>query len=197
MESSIEELTDYAESLKDDLAALSEDIAGLDKDVASATADRKAEHSEYQEEISLTETAIQLIAKAKNRLQKFYNPTVYKAPPEVEKSMEEKIIAGGSSALTQAELKFDAPDELAFLQAHVKQPEPPATYGEYKPRGGKSGGVMGLMDMISSELVQSKQAASFEEKTAQKAYMEFMSESQVTRAQTLKTLTEKESSKAD
>jgi hypothetical protein len=197
IESSIEELTDYAESIKDDLAALTEDVAGLDKDVASATTNRKEEHSEYQEEIQLTETAIQLIGKAKNRLQKFYNPTVYKAPPKVEKSMEEKITAGGSSALTQAELNFDAPDELEFLQKHTKQPEPPATYGEYKPKGGKSGGVMGLMDMISSELVSSKSAAQFEEKTAQKAYMEFMSESQVTRAQTLKTLTEKEASKAD
>lgn len=197
VESSIEELTDYAESLTEDLAALKEDIASLDKDVASATEDRKAEHAEYVEELSLTETAIQLIAKAKNRLQKFYNPTVYKAPPKVEKSMEEKIIAGGSSALTQAEMKFDMPDELAFLQAHVKQPEAPATYGEYKPKGGKSGGVMALMDMISGELVSSKSTISFEEKTAQKAYLEFMSESQVTRSQTLKTLTEKESSKAD
>lgn len=197
IESTIEELSDYAESLTEDLTALKEDVASLDKDVATATATRKAEHGEYVEEIQLTETAIQLIGKAKNRLQKFYNPTVYKAPPKVEKSMEEKIISGGSSALTQAELKFDSPDWSDFLQTHVKQPAPPETYGEYKPKGGKSGGVMALMDMISNELVQSKSASQFEEKTAQKAYVEFMAESQATRSQTLKTLTEKESSKAD
>merc|ERR1719327_856763 len=168
VESSIEELTDYAESLTEDLAALKESIASLDKDVASATEERKAEHAEYQEELQLTETAIQLIAKAKNRLQKFYNPSVYKAPPKVERSMEEKIISGGSSALTQAELKFDSPDWEGFLQTHVKQPEAPSTYGAYEPKGKKSGGAMALMDMISSELVSSKQACGFEEKTAQK-----------------------------
>merc|ERR1719389_910038 len=51
--------------------------------------------------------------------------------------------------------------------------------------------------MISNELVQSKQAASFEEKTAQKSYVTFMAESQATRSQTTKSLTEKEASKAD
>jgi hypothetical protein len=197
IDSSIEELTDYQSSLDEDLAALKEAIASLDKDVATATEERKEEHTEYQTEIQLTETAIQLIGKAKNRLQKFYNPSVYKAPPKVERSMEEKIIAGGSSALTQAELNFDAPEEDAFLQTHVKQPKAPETYGAYKPKGGKSGGVMALMDMITNELVQSKQAGQFEEKTAQKGYTTFMAESQATRSQTVKTLTEKEASKAD
>jgi predicted nucleic acid-binding Zn-ribbon protein len=197
IDSSMEELTDLETSLTDDMAALKEAVASLDKDVASATETRKEEHEEYQTEIQLTETAITLIAKAKNRLQKFYNPTVYKAPPKVEKSMEEKIIAGGSSALTQAEMKFDAPDEWGFLQTHIKQPKAPETYGAYEPKGKKSGGVMALMDMISNELVQSKQAASFEEKTAQTGYTSFMAESQATRSQTTKSLTEKEAASAD
>merc|ERR1719487_51744 len=40
IDSSIEELTDYAESLADDLVSLKESIASLDKDVASATEER-------------------------------------------------------------------------------------------------------------------------------------------------------------
>jgi len=69
--------------------------------VTEATETRKDVHAEYQETVTLTQTAIVLIGKAKNRLQKFYNPTLYKGPPvKKEMTMEEKILAG-ASALAQ------------------------------------------------------------------------------------------------
>merc|ERR1719421_1201810 len=83
--------------LADDIKALGESIAGLDKAVFEATADRKAAHAEYVESIQLGEAAVGLIGKAKNRLMKFYNPTVYKAAPKKEATMEEKIIASYGS----------------------------------------------------------------------------------------------------
>merc|ERR1719262_679122 len=54
----------------EEIAALTESIAELDKTVAKATEQRKEEHAEYTETIQLTQTAIELLAKAKNRLQK-------------------------------------------------------------------------------------------------------------------------------
>merc|ERR1719298_97308 len=82
----------------EDIAALTASIATLDKDVATATEQRKTEHAEYLETVSLTEAAIELMGKAKNRLQKFYNPALYKAPPKKELTDEEAIISKMSFA---------------------------------------------------------------------------------------------------
>merc|ERR1719191_2100025 len=96
VEAEISELTDAATSLADDIATLTQSIKDLDKSVATATEQRKAEHEDFTEATQLNEAAMQLIEKAKNRLQKFYNPTLYKAPPKTENTMEEKIIIAGT-----------------------------------------------------------------------------------------------------
>merc|ERR1719281_550083 len=113
--SSIEELADEIATLGEDIKTLTTGIQVLDKSVADATEQRKEEHAAYTESLALQETAIELIAKAKNRLQKFYNPTLYKAPPKVENTMEEKIIEAGS---------------YSFVQ--IEQPEAPETFGAYE-----------------------------------------------------------------
>merc|ERR1719399_110298 len=111
----------------------------LDKAVAEATEQRKAEHTDYVEELQLTSTAVQLVKKAKNRLQKFYNPTLYKAPPvKKEMTMEEKIIDAGAA--------------FAQRKADVAPPPAPETFGAYEKSTEKSAGVLGLMDMIVKEL---------------------------------------------
>merc|ERR1719310_461325 len=101
--SEIEETTDGIAQVAETIKGLQEGVAALDKDVAEATEQRKKEHAEFGETLKLSEVALELIGKAKNRLQKFYNPTLYKAPPKKEMTMEEKIIASGSSALVQQE----------------------------------------------------------------------------------------------
>merc|ERR1719230_673867 len=62
------EESDAIAGLEEEITALQEEIAGLDKTVAQATEQRKEEHTEYQETLSLTKTAIELIGKAKNKL---------------------------------------------------------------------------------------------------------------------------------
>merc|ERR1719473_1456479 len=125
--STIEELTDSADQVAEKIKSLQDGVASLDKDVAEATATRKDEHAEFTETLKLSEVALQLIAKAKNRLQKFYNPTLYKAPPKKEMSMEEKIIASGSSALVQQEAAFDSGAFFMQIRSHkVAPPEAPA-----------------------------------------------------------------------
>merc|ERR1719316_410176 len=145
--------------LGEDVKTLTSGIAVLDKSVADATEQRKEEHAAYTESLALQETAIELIAKAKNRLQKFYNPTLYKAPPKTEMTMEEKIIAAGT----------------AFVQ--INQPEAPETFGAYEKKSEKSGGVMALMDMITKELESEMKDAEYDEKTAQTEYAELMADS--------------------
>merc|ERR1719316_150435 len=97
LESLAAKLSDEMEMLVEDMKTLSAGVAELDKSVAVATEQRKEEHAAYTENLALTETAVALIEKAKMRLLKFYQPTLYKAPPKVEMTMEEKIIAAGTA----------------------------------------------------------------------------------------------------
>jgi hypothetical protein len=181
----IGETTDEVATLAEDITSLQEGIASLDKDVAVATEQRKAEHAEYLETVALTETAIQLIAKAKNRLQKFYNPALYKAPPKKELSEEDAILS-----------------KLSFVQvnrhtrSHVVLPAAPESFAQYQKKTEKSGGVMALMDMLSGELGTSMKDAEYAEKTAQSEYSELMADSQATRATDSKSATDKASAKA-
>jgi DNA repair exonuclease SbcCD ATPase subunit len=179
----ISELTDESATLAEDIVTLTKEIQSLDKAVADATEQRKEEHADYTETLALSETAIELIAKAKNRLQKFYNPTLYKAPPKTESTMEEKIIDAGSYAFFQK-------------RSSVHQPTPPEAFSAYQKKTEKSGGVLALMDMITKELETDAKDSGFDEKTAQKEYAELMAESEESRAQDTKSITEKESSKA-
>merc|ERR1719207_405297 len=180
----ISQIEDEIAGLADDVKALEASIAGLDKAVFEATADRKTAHAEYVESLQLTEAAVGLIGKAKNRLMKFYNPTVYKAPPKKEATMEEKIIAsyGGFVQIQRhASTKRQMPDI----------PELP------EKKESNSGGVVALMDTIVLDLEKDKATAEADEKTAQKEYVSLMSESQTTREADSKSLVNKKSAKAE
>jgi len=201
--SAIEETKDGIAQAEESIKSLQDGVAALDKDVAEATAQRKKEHEEFSETLKLSEVALELIGKAKNRLQKFYNPALYKAPPKKEMTMEEKIIASGSSALVQQEAAFDSGAFFVQIRSlrsstssKVAPPEAPEAPGPFK-KSEKSGGVMALMDMIMGELKASATESKMEEKYAQKDYVELMEDSKESRATDLKSLTEAESSKAD
>merc|ERR1719201_2252809 len=90
---------DAIEQTNEEVATLKVEIQELDKAVAEATEQRKDEHEDYVEMMQMSGVAMELVAKAKNRLNKFYNPVLYKAEPvKKEMTMEEKIIEAGSFA---------------------------------------------------------------------------------------------------
>merc|ERR1719375_2939174 len=101
LDAEMQEETDQIAALEEEIKPLAGENADLDKSVVEATEQRKEEHAEYLEGAQLAQTAIALIEKAKQRLVKFYNPVLYKAPPKTEMTMEEKIIAAGSASLLQ------------------------------------------------------------------------------------------------
>merc|ERR1719387_2264345 len=138
----IEEQQDSISTLMKEVNTLTKGVAELDAAVASATEQRKEEHAEYVNSMHMNEAALGLVEKAKNRLNKFYNPTLYKAPPKTEMSMEEKIIDAGSFA----QVRSHSDDEFG-----VAPPPPPETFGAYEKKGEKSAGVIGLMDMMVKE----------------------------------------------
>jgi len=175
------ELTDSIGTLMEEIAGLEASISALDKEVADATEQRKEEHAVYVEQMQMNEAAMGLVEKAKNRMQKFYNPTLYKAPPKTEATMEEKIITAGT---------------FAQIRMHVAPPPAPEMPSGPVQKNAKSAGVIGMMDTIIKDLGSDMKDMEYEEKTATKDYAELMADSQATRAGDTKALTGKKSTKA-
>merc|ERR1719224_67511 len=94
---SIEEMSATVATLKSEIETLTAEIKALDKAVAEATEQRKEEHATFLQTSAEGSAAVQLIEAAKNKLNKFYNPTMYKAPERRELTEEERIaVANGA-----------------------------------------------------------------------------------------------------
>merc|ERR1719238_1779755 len=98
----IEEGKTALATVTDEIAALIQGIKDLDKQVAEATEQRKEENEDFVEELAANTAAKELIGLAKNRMNKFYNPKLYKPPPKRELSAEDRITVnmGGTLAPT-------------------------------------------------------------------------------------------------
>merc|ERR1719316_2024021 len=98
----IAEAKDGIAVVSDEIKALEESIKKLDKSVVEATVQRKDEHADYADLMASNNGAKELILFAKNRMQKFYNPKLYKPPPKRELTEEERITLnmGGTLAPT-------------------------------------------------------------------------------------------------
>ena len=83
-EKAIAEVEEGIAGVTEEIAALEASIAALDKSVAEATEQRKEENEEYTSTMAQNTAAKELILFAKNRMQKFYNPKLYKPPPKRE-----------------------------------------------------------------------------------------------------------------
>merc|ERR1719156_78024 len=181
-DATLAELTDKIGTLMEEISGLTASIAALDKEVADATEQRKEEHAAYVAQMQMNEAAMGLVEKAKNRMQKFYNPTLYKAPPKTEATMEEKIITAGT---------------FAQVRMHVAPPPAPELPSGPLQKNAKSAGVISMMDTIIKDLGDDMKDMEYEEKTASKDYAELMADSQETRAGDAKALTGKQSTKAE
>merc|ERR1719313_3006579 len=104
LEDSIADMKSTIETLTEEVKALEEGIVALDKSVAEATVTRKEENEDFTELMAADTAAVQLLKYAKNRLNKFYNPKLYKPPPKRELTEEERITVnnGGTLAPTEA-----------------------------------------------------------------------------------------------
>merc|ERR550532_1592202 len=80
----IEDAKESIATLADEIKELAAGIKALDKTVAEATANRKEENSDFKTLFASDSAAKELLAFAKNRLNKFYNPKLYKPEREAE-----------------------------------------------------------------------------------------------------------------
>merc|ERR1719305_6309 len=83
LSAAIDEQRDSIATTASEIEELKKGLEELDKDVAEATEQRKDEHEEYIDTAAGNQAAVELLGMAKNRLNKFYNPTLYKEPEPV------------------------------------------------------------------------------------------------------------------
>jgi len=176
LELSVSDLSKAIADAKESIATLAEEIEGLsdgikalDKQVAEATEQRKEEHADSTEILTSDQAAKEIIAFAKNRMNKFYNPKLYKAPA--------------------------ATEPPAFDQ--VAPAPPPETFGAYAKKGGESGGVIAMMDTMIGDLDKEMQEVEVDEKNAQEEYEQLLKDSADKRSTDSKAIDDKESAKAD
>jgi len=198
----IEEATSSSNTLSKEIKALQAGIKALDKSVAEATEQRKAEHAEFVETSTNNQAAVDLIAFAKNRLNKFYNPKLYKPPPPRQLTEEERIAQNfGEEIPTEAPTGIAGTDigTATFIQLRNAgaPPPPPETFGAYSKKSSESGGVIAMIDMLSNDIKKEMAIAETEEKNSQADYEELMTDSQKKRAADSKSITTKEQAKAE
>jgi len=175
LEATIADSTESIATLTDEIKALSKGIKDLDGEVAESTETRKEEHEEFTELMSSDAAAKDLLALAKNRLNKYYNPKQYNAPAK-------------EAALVQVfehrTLKKEAP------------PPPPESFKAYSAKSDESGGIINMLDTLVADLDKEMTEAETAEKEAQKEYEAFMSDAAEKRADDSKSVTDKEGYKA-
>jgi len=188
----IEDISSLTEAMND----LEAGIKALDGDVTDATENRKKEHADYEELMASDSTAQEVLEFAKNRLNKFYNPKLHKAPPKRELSEEDRITVnmGGTLAPTAA------PGGIAGTGINLVQgapPPPPEAGTAYAKNTEESGGVIAMIDLLIADLEKEMTEAKMEEKHAQEDYEQFLEESAGKRAKDSKSFAQKEAAHAE
>merc|ERR1719262_54071 len=144
---------------------------------------------------------MKLIEFAKNRMNKFYNPKLYKPPPKRELTEEERITLnmGGTLAPTNPPGGI-AGTGVGFEQTRASAvaapPPPPETFGEYKKKGEESNGVISMMDSLKADLAKEIQEMEFNEKDSQEEYEQMVNDAADKRAADTLSIEEKTTAKA-
>jgi chromosome segregation ATPase len=170
LETAIVNSKDGITTTKAEIEALDDGIKALDKSVAEATEQRKEENEDYTALMASDAAAKELIEFAKNRLNKFYNPKLYKPPAE-----------------------------FAQVRAHSGEAPPPAPEAPkaYSKSGEESNGIIAMMDALIKDLDKEMTEAELTEKDAQSDYEAMMKDSAEKRAEDSKSMTDKQGALAD
>jgi chromosome segregation ATPase len=204
----IAETKDRIQTLTEEISALQDSIAALDKSVAEATSQRREEHATYKALMANNGAAKELLGLAKNRLNKFYNTALYKAPAKRELSEEERITVnmGGTLAPTNAPggiagtgitgASLVQVSSEAAAQRDAPAP-PPALAGAYASKSEGNAGVMQMIDLLVQDLDKEMSEGTTAEKDAQADYEALMRDAASKRTEDAKSLSDREGAKAD
>jgi len=203
LETAIADAKDGIATKQDEIKALAASIKALDKAVAEATEQRKEENEDFTQLMASDSAAKEILGFAKNRLNKFYNPALYKPPPKRELTDEDRatLAAGVTLAPTEAPggIAGTGVTVLADVSAHnnAKPAPPPEAPGAFKKKGEESNGVIAMIDLLVKDLDKEMTVAKAEEKDAQGDYEQMMKDSADKRAGDSKNLEDSEATLAD
>merc|ERR1719482_2536325 len=132
----IDDMASTIATLGEEIEALKAGIVELDKSVAEATEQRKEENEDYTALMASNTAALQLLELAKNRLNQFYNPKLYKPPPKRELTEAERITLnnGGTLAPTAAPGGIAGTGIAVFAQVAMTAPPEPMTDPTTEPK---------------------------------------------------------------
>lgn len=199
LEKHIEEDETSIATLTEEITALVEGVEALDKEVAERTDVRKEENSDFITALGQHRSALDLLSFAKNRMNKFYNPKLYTAPPKRELSEDERLTVnfGGSLAPTAAPGGIAGTGISLVATNKAAPPPPPETWGAYNKKSEESNGVISMMDLLLKDLSTEMTEMEVTEKQDQVEYEEFMTDAAEKRIADSKSITDKNSAKAD
>jgi len=192
-------------TLVDEIKALQAGIKELDKSVAEATAQRKEEHADFKELMASDSAAKELLGVAMNRLNKFYNPRMYKPKAKRELSAGDRAfenMGGDIPTAAPGGIAGTGVTVLAQVQAHTHRSgdapaPPPETWGAYQKKSAGTKGVMAMVNLLINDLDKEMTEAEKSEKAAQADYEALMADSADKRKADSTSLTEKGSAKAE
>merc|ERR1719454_2251750 len=149
LDTAITEAEDGIASTTAEIKTLKDNMKKLDQSVADASKQRKDEHEEFSELMAADSAAKEILKFAINRLNKFYNPKLYKPPPKREVEDFAQVHAHGAAA----------------------PPPPPETFeGAYQKKGEESNGVIAMINLLVKDLDKEMTVAETEEEESQKDY---------------------------
>jgi septal ring factor EnvC (AmiA/AmiB activator) len=185
LEKAMEKAKEGISALAAEIKALQDGIAALDKSVAEATENRKEENVDFKELMASDGAAKEILGFAKNRLNKFYNPKLYKAPPKKELTDEDRATQAAGGTV------------LASVSAHAAPPPPPETAAAFSKKSEESNGVIAMIDLMIKDLTKEMTEAEATEKNAQEDYESAMADATEKRNTDNKSLADKGKAKAE
>merc|ERR1712194_817132 len=121
LEKTVADAEEGIATLTQELSALNAGIGALDKQVEEATAQRKAEAAEHKDLMQSDTAAKELILFAKNRMNKFYNPALYKPAPKRKLSAGDQIYENEGGDIPEEAPGGIANTGIGFLQVRDRQ----------------------------------------------------------------------------
>jgi hypothetical protein len=196
-ETAIEDAKGSLATLADEISATEKAVQELDAAVAEATAQRQEENAVYKQTMAQNVAAKELIKMAKNRMNKFYNPDLYKAPPKRELSEEDRIAVnmGGTAPPTPAPGGIAGTGIKVFMQVSMHTQSEDAD--QYKKKAEEGAGVIAMMDLLLKDLENQITVGKTEEKNAQEDYETLMADSKEKRTADTTLLGDKMAAKAE
>jgi uncharacterized coiled-coil DUF342 family protein len=157
------------------------DIAAAKTAMSEASAQRQKENAEFIEAVELNKEAVELIMKAKDKLNAYYNPDLVRKETITRDETGEEAAERVSSSLAQ--LPESAPEMWAA--------------GDRKSQAQKGGSVLALMDTLANDLNKDTAAMEHSEQTAQRDYEKLSNDLAIQVADSSKARNEASKTKAD